>query len=309
MSKTMPGFHKKAQISLQTRRQFHIAALRVMLTKAQQATTNNEDYFLPETFQKFTVHLYRLFSPNIEVNDLAESFTEIIDKLAGHDDCTKTLHSEHSTTNSEIPSEFEIEYTPLESDLTLSRNAHPLFMKNSEPILPKPLQNEKRKNGKTEKTNKCYYSTIKKLDQYSNPKNYSDTDSDEFLSLSKHEDHKNNDYVNPSAKMINKMCQWQTAKAPEIFDIPFVTEQNMKKLMFYPSGHYLNVPHSVRNMSVLGNFRDITHSHPKLQKPKKSIFRKYFGSPFDLPKLPLPENYISKSALINQNALSGIALR
>ena len=54
---------------------------------------------------------------------------------------------------------------------------------------------------------------------------------------------KTNDYVNPSAKMINKKCQWQpvsqTAKAPEIFDIPFVTAQNMKKLMFYPSATHL----------------------------------------------------------------------
>ena len=110
--------------------------------------------------------MYRLFSPNIEVNDLTESFTEILDKLAGHDDCTKTLHSEHSTTNSEIPSEFEIEYTTLESDLTLSRNAHPLFMKPSEPILPKPLQNEKKKKMKKLKNHKSYYSTIKKSDQF-----------------------------------------------------------------------------------------------------------------------------------------------
>ena len=162
-----------------------------MLTKAQQATKNNDDYFLPENFQKFTVHLYRFFPLILKLMILIESFTEILDKLAGHDDCTKTLHSEHSTTNSEIPSEFEIEYTTLESDLTLSRNAHPLFMKNSEPILPKPLQNGKRKNGKTEKPNKSYYSTIKKYDQHSHPKNYSDTDSDEFLSLSEDEDEKN----------------------------------------------------------------------------------------------------------------------
>ena len=119
--------------------------MRVMLTKAQQAIKNNDDYFLPENFQKFTVHLYRLFFPNIEVIDLTESFTEILDKLAAQDDYTKTPHSEHSTTNSEIPSEFEIEYTTLDSDITLSRNAHPLFMKNSEPILPKSLQNEKKK--------------------------------------------------------------------------------------------------------------------------------------------------------------------
>ena len=103
------------------------------------------DYFLPENFQKFTVHLYRLFSPNIEFNDLTESFTEILDKLAAQGDYTKTSHSEHSTTNSEIPSEFEIESTTLDSDITLSRNAHPLFMKNSERILPKSLQNEKKK--------------------------------------------------------------------------------------------------------------------------------------------------------------------
>ena len=140
----MPGFHKKTPISLQTRRQFHIAALRVMLTKAQQATKNDDTYFVPENFQKFTVHLYRLFSPNIEGNDLTESLTEILDKLAGHDDCQK-IHSEHSTTNSEIPSEFEIEYSTLESDLTLNRNAHLLFMKPSEPILPKASIKWKKK--------------------------------------------------------------------------------------------------------------------------------------------------------------------
>ena len=113
--------------------------------------------------------------------------------------------------------------------------------------------------------------------------------------------------------MINKKCQWnpvsQKAKAPEILNIPFVSEQNMQKLMFYPSGHTLNVPHTVINMSALGHFRDITHSYPKPQKPKKSLFRKYFGSPFDLPKFSLPDNYISKSALIKQNSRSGIALR
>ena len=39
------------------------------------------------------------------------------------------------------------------------------------------------------------------------------------------------------------------------------------------------------NMSALGQFNDVTHSYPMPQKPKKSVFRKYFGSPFDLPKL------------------------
>ena len=89
MSTSMPGFRRKTTISLATRRQFHIAALRVMLTKAQQATKNDDTYFEPENFQKFTVHLYRLFSPNIEINDLTESFTEILDKLADYDDSKK----------------------------------------------------------------------------------------------------------------------------------------------------------------------------------------------------------------------------
>ena len=70
----------------------------------------------------------------------------------------------------------------------------------------------------------------------------------------------------------------------------------MRKLVFYPSGHTLNVPQSVRNMSALGQFNDVTHSYPMPQKPKKSVFRKYFGSPFDLPKLSLPENYISEDS-------------
>ena len=306
----MPGFRRKTTISLATRRQFHIAALRVMLTKAQQATKNDDTYFEPENFQKFTVHLYRLFSPNIEINDLTESFTEILDKLVDYDDSQK-IQPEHSTANSEIPSEFEVEYSTLESDRTLNRNAHPLFMKPSESILTKPKSNEKRTE-KAEKP-KSHYSSIKTSDQQVQPKIYSDTDSDEFLSLSEDEADQHNDYVNPATNMIHRKLQWnpvpQKTQAPDILNIPFVTAQNMQKLMFYPSGHKLNVPHNVRNMSALGHFRDITHSYPKPQKPKKSLFRKYFGSPFDLPKLSFPDNYISKSALIKQNSLSGIALR
>ena len=98
MSTSMPGFRRKTTISLATRRQFHIAALRVMLTKAQQATKNDDSYFQPENFQKFTVHLYRLFSPNIEINDLTESFTEILDKLVDYDDSQK-CQPEHSTNS------------------------------------------------------------------------------------------------------------------------------------------------------------------------------------------------------------------
>ena len=109
-----------------------------------------------------------------------------------------------------------------------------------------------------------------------NPKIYSDTDSDEFLSLSEDEADQHNDYVNPATNMIHRKLQWnpvpQKTQAPDILNIPFVTAQNMQKLMFYPSGHKLNVPHNVRNMSALGHFRDITHSYPKPQKPKKNHY-------------------------------------
>ena len=58
-------------------------------------------------------------------------------------------------------------------------------------------------------------------------KNYSDTKSDKFLSLSEDDDDKNHDYINPSAKLLNNKSQWQpvsqTAKVPEMFDIPFAT--------------------------------------------------------------------------------------
>ena len=202
MSTYTPGFHKNTQISLQTRRQFHVAAMRVMLTKAQQAIKNNDDYFLPENFQKFTVHLYSLFFPNIEVNDLTESFTEILDKLAAQDVCTKTPNSEHDMSNSEVPSEFEIEYSTLQSDITFSRNAHPLFLQNSEPTLPNFLQKNKGKSEKSAKHKKNYYSTIKKYDQHT--KNYSDTESDEFLSLSEDDDDKNTDYVTTLCKIESK---------------------------------------------------------------------------------------------------------
>ena len=112
-----------------------------------------------------------------------------------------------------------------------------------------------------------------------------------------------------STKIVNGILFRKKPKLLKFLIFPLSTAQNMQKLMFYPSGHTLNVPHTVRNMSVLGHFRDITHSYPKPQKPKKSLFRKYFGSPFDLRNFSLPDNYISKSALIKQNSLSGIALR
>ena len=91
-------------------------------------------------------------------------------------------------SNSEVPSEFEIEYSTLQSDITLSRNAHSLFLQNSEPTLPNFLQKNKRKSEKPAKR-KNYYSTIKKYDQHT--KNYSDTESDEFLSLSEDDDDSN----------------------------------------------------------------------------------------------------------------------
>ena len=88
---------------------------------------------------------------------------------------------------------------------------------------------------------------------------------------------------------MNKKSQWQpvfqTAKAPEIFDIPFVTAQNMNKLIIYPSGHTLNVLHSVRNMSALGQFHDITHSYPKPQKPQKVYFSQILWIPFRSSKI------------------------
>ena len=38
---------------------------------------------------------------------------------------------------------------------------------------------------------------------------------------------------------------------PELFDIPFVTSENMRKLVFYPSGQTLNVPNSVEQICLL----------------------------------------------------------
>ena len=102
---------------------------------------------------------------------------------------------------------------------------------------------KKRKNEKPAKPNKNYYSSIKRFDQHSHSKNYSDTDYDGILTLSEDDDDKNNDYVNPSAKSINKKSQWQpvsqTAKTPEIIDIPFVTAQNMKKTYILPFRTYI----------------------------------------------------------------------
>ena len=64
--------------------------------------------------------------------------------------------------------------------------------------LPNFYKKIKGKSEKSAKHKKNYYSAIKKYDQHTS-KNYSDTESDEFLSLSEDDDEKNTDYVTTSA--------------------------------------------------------------------------------------------------------------
>ena len=150
--------------------------MRTLLNKAQQALKDNDDYFLPESFKKFTVHIFRLFSLNIQLEDLTESFTEILDKISAQDlYINKSSNSEHDkkSTNSEIFSEMEIEYSTLQSDVTYSRNTHPMFLQNTVPTLRKI---SKKRRERFENPNKPYYLLlpnvmipIQKLIQILNP--------------------------------------------------------------------------------------------------------------------------------------------
>ena len=132
MSTYMRGFHKTTKISFRTRRQFHVAVMRVMLNKAQPLIKNDKYYFTPANFQKFNVHMIKFFYPNVQHEDHTKFFTEILDNIEIQGSSISQTNSEHDQkSNSEALSEMEIEYSALQSDTTYSRNSSTLFLKTS----------------------------------------------------------------------------------------------------------------------------------------------------------------------------------
>ena len=137
------------------------------------------------------------------------------------------------------------------------------------------------KNAGIESKTKHYYSSITK---YSCSDSESDK-ADAFYSFFEAEDETLSDYVptNQDSYLKNywkpiRKLHYADKNPPSIFDIPFVTSKNMRKLVFSPPEQKLNVRRIVRNMSALGQYEDIT---TQCQKPLSQILiSKIFLFPF-----------------------------